>query len=100
MSEHTKEPWICHRHSTSASIYSEGWGPIAETIDSNTTIGERHANGHRIVDCVNACAGLSDPAALRKEAVEVLESIINSRHVFPTHKHKLEQLLSKLKGNP
>ena len=36
---------------------------IAEFKNGNGTIHERRANSHRVVDCINACTGMSDPAA-------------------------------------
>ena len=86
MSKHTPEPWyayqrehpvgysfgICNSRPCGTLVDEDGslhtdfpdWNPgtselVARTYDSENA----HANANRIVACVNACAGMDDPAA-------------------------------------
>lgn len=88
MAEHTKEPWAIHTEqefsiSRATSVYicraEEPW-PSGQLARVNVQDGfeEREANARRIVDCVNALAGIPDPAAFVQAARgmrEALESI-------------------------
>lgn len=69
MSEHTKEPWRFQEHFSNVYALSDGDVGlsihIAKTNDAQVEGGhaEAEANARRIVDCVNAFAGLN-PSAL------------------------------------
>jgi len=61
--KHTPEPWettgeICPV-THSVSIYH--WGPIIYIYDNTNGPENQIANARRIVECVNACAGIEDP---------------------------------------
>ena len=72
MSKHTPEPWEVER-SVDYGLVAQAVNPSPNDsdIDGNR---EAHYNAARIVACVNACAGIDDPAAeiaaLRKVAQE------------------------------
>ncbi len=63
-SAHSQEPWTFYKNSCYHEIHGEG-KEIATTCPSscsgNMRLGED--NAQRIVDCVNACAGMVDPVA-------------------------------------
>jgi len=70
MSKHTQEPWAA----TDRAIKRDngfGYGEIIANVPGGNTSGpffvqcdeECEANARRIVSCVNACAGMADPAA-------------------------------------
>lgn len=59
--QHAKEPWSLVWPLGGARIVS-GRGSVA-TLDAGSD-DARRADGFRIVDCVNACAGLPDPAVV------------------------------------
>ena len=81
MSEHTKEPWRvmgpCAQWET-ARIFS-GARYIGSIGNSDETESETRANADRIVSCVNACAGMEDPAtdisALKAQRDELLAEV-------------------------
>lgn len=67
MTKHTPEPWeIVGKfsdkiyHAPSDTVVAQSWYPGASSISPADTM---IANARRIVACVNACAGMSDPAA-------------------------------------
>lgn len=57
MSEHTPEPWF--RPNGTNRIYTHPAGGDCVPLDDD-------ANLDRIVSCVNACAGIEDPAKLKQ----------------------------------
>lgn len=91
--KHTPEPWSADltRHTPSLSIpiqaagvqhsvaaapldfYSTAWDKPAATYRQNATA---KANAERIVACVNACAGIPDPAAAIRAAERALRSVL------------------------
>ena len=86
MSKHSPEPW-------SSDINSSDWHQIrssdknwiadtcASMCDGNIPLGE--ANAARIVACVNACAGMEDPAVeiekLKRQRDELLNLVKQAR---------------------
>jgi len=78
MSEHTREPWIASGRNQNNTI--DIWSMdcrhfvAAEATD---------ANARRIVACVNACAGMADPAAeiakLKARCERLTEALIKAR---------------------
>jgi len=69
MSKHTPEPWVADdRHDLETNFYSDDAtgsiiGGCQEYMFAHRDIEERRANARRIVTCINACAGMADPAA-------------------------------------
>jgi hypothetical protein len=67
---HTPEPWHVeyYRHGTSilGEDYSNGSGlgsrAVAAVVHDNRANDSAAANAARVVACVNACAGIEDPA--------------------------------------
>jgi hypothetical protein len=84
-STHTAEPWVFAYGSIyqgdDANTVEEFTGRIANMDRDNprTTPCERDQNARRIVACVNACAGMADPATdivrLRRERAALLEAL-------------------------
>lgn len=70
MSKHTPEPWVATRNCAYWEIgievdgyYANRIGDVCATDPHNPDSGKQEANSARIVACVNACAGMDDPAA-------------------------------------
>ena len=64
---HTPEPWICREHTFGPAAEPTSLWKIVMTADGNFTyVAEQltEANARRIVACVNACAGMDDPATM------------------------------------
>jgi hypothetical protein len=66
--KHTKEPW--QFKDTEMKITGTGdlfflqvIANVSPKMDYTKGMGTQHANAARIVACVNACAGMDDPAA-------------------------------------
>ena len=82
MSKHTPEPWVFDdRPDIDTNFYSDDAtgsiiGGCQEYTFAHRDIEERRANARRIVTCVNACAGMADPAAeiaeLKRQRDELL----------------------------
>lgn len=75
----TKEPWESFEASGVTAVQQAGvfTPPVISWQgfdDSDRTIEEHRANARRIVACVNALAGIPDPAAFMAEVREVLAS--------------------------
>lgn len=69
---HTPEPWSADRVTEIGPIgISAGPTHIGEIIGTGDAA-EDAANAARIVACVNACAGISDPAATLRSAREAI----------------------------
>ena len=87
--KHTSEPWE----------FKEDWiskGDEAVALVYGINNSQEHANAARIVACVNACAGMDDPAA-EIERLRAIESDMPEvlRLVKMT---MLEDLLNELRG--
>lgn len=68
MSNHTKAPWEQHNQSITTKGFWEGAerGTDAQHICTvNLKNPAWQANAARIVDCVNACEGIENPAGLK-----------------------------------
>ncbi|SIR65592.1 hypothetical protein SAMN05880558_1249 [Aeromonas sp. RU39B] len=67
MSQHTPEPWVIDdRAGLSTNFYQDDTagsiiGSCEEYKFAYRSLDERKANARRIVECVNACAGMDDP---------------------------------------
>jgi len=83
MNTHTPEPWIAvprftnHNDDPYIRTNHAGMNHVVATMTrladddlADTPMAE--ANGARIVACVNACAGITDPADLRKQRDDLL----------------------------
>jgi hypothetical protein len=80
MSNWTKEPWNVMPSGVVIVSGPIGKLSIIASCDSESSLGiqselEQDANAARIVDCVNACAGIANPAAI-KDAVAALKSLL------------------------
>ena len=87
MNKHTPEPWsIGTSRITSLSICAiDSDGNEAIIASPNFNFSNHHENARRIVTCVNACAGMDDPAAeiaelkrQRDELLAAMKTIANS----------------------
>jgi hypothetical protein len=86
MSKHTPEPWVADHYDE--GDWSIGTCEMDRTIAENAPCiprlptSESAANARRIVACVNACAGMDDPAAgiarLKAREAEMREAIVGS----------------------
>lgn len=85
--EHTPEPWKAEGrvvHALNNHRYPvnrmEAWvqGGWTDEPGVRTGMAELEANARRIVACVNACQGIADPAALRRERDELREALEQS----------------------
>ena len=82
MSKHTPEPWLIgDRDELSTNFYSDdATGSIIGGCPAYPlalrSLADRQSNARRIVNCVNACAGMTDPAAeiaeLKRQRDELL----------------------------
>lgn len=85
--KHTPEPWhacsandgkcICQGviatdGTTIAHFYGDDDCGIEGVTEQCPNVEEGHANRHRAAACVNACAGIPDPADLRRQRDELL----------------------------
>lgn len=87
----TPEPWCAvrdpsHFHSLSSVIGGGGNGmPYSVAEFTGQTLDEQQANTARAVACVNACAGMADPAAeierLRAEVAQWKANHDNQVHI-------------------
>ena len=75
--KHTPEPWeIYGRYGDHGRIVGEGDRHIAGTMGYSSNIrsgevrAENQANARRIVECVNACAGIEDPETVIPQLIE------------------------------
>ena len=71
MSKHTKEPWIVQLNDPNnpknqpANIYSKMLSSFngSKYVSDGISFYMKEANAQRIVDCVNACENIDDPAS-------------------------------------
>lgn len=108
--KHTKEPWdfvqgtsynevdIIHHDMSAGAI-----GKIAKVNCRKTWFDEGQANAKRIVECVNACAGIENPLDLRRERDELREALeyclpIVKAFKIPAVQKMVEDILTKTKG--
>ena len=85
MSKHTPEPWVFDdRPDIDTNFYSDDAtgsiiGGCQEYTFAHRDIEDRFANAKRIVNCVNACAGMADQAAeiaeLKRQRDELLSAL-------------------------
>lgn len=80
---HTPEPW----HTNGSEIIdnsNKGLGETYQTLSKGTD--ETNANAARIVACVNALAGIEDPAATLAEVRDLLnqaaDTLCDEGHAF------------------
>ena len=76
MSKHTPEPW---KDGFLRVTALNGGMRVAVTSCDGGNVEIEQANANRIVDCVNACAGMADPAAeiaeLKRKRDELLAAL-------------------------
>lgn len=85
--KHTQEPWITNTFShPSDQIFDVKGVIIADCKWTNHTPDQRELNAARIVSCVNACAGMDDPAVeierLRTENARLRGALEAAEHVL------------------
>jgi hypothetical protein len=73
--KHTAAPWI---YTGSVLVEDQNRNVVAR-CNTHFRMDAEEANAARIVACVNACAGIEDPAAALAEAKEALRKIL--RHI-------------------
>jgi hypothetical protein len=101
--KHTREPWEAHQADPFGSFRiapSEIWLGACSSLAK----GEQGANAARIVECVNACAGIENPGeaipAARRAlelALEVIEA--TGPGSYPDAETIISEALAKLKGD-
>ena len=84
--KHTPAPWKISIHEKNVSVFSEGWGPIAQTIGDSVPKKEKIANAHLIASapellevCEKTVARLGqliEPNMLENTIMEDLEQAI------------------------
>lgn len=92
--QHTPEPW------PNPVYYSGGIAtlePITFTSQGDACM--THADANRTVQCVNACAGIADPAAALEAARDALEAFddVGNCRAFQTMKDQALKLLTPSK---
>lgn len=75
MAKHTPEPWSVHQYN-GTNINANGDLIMAVRFMGGTD-DEGEANAARATVCVNACAGIDDPAATLEEVRDVLRVMIH-----------------------
>ena len=84
MAKHTPEPWGLVGEPNGYTVWNvvdDGVNPgcvgriLARVCGAAVNVEEEEANGARIVACVNACAGIDDPADLRKQRDDLLAAL-------------------------
>jgi hypothetical protein len=74
--KHTPEPWEVHNASSHIIVHSEYLCHIADCGPSFILETEEiEANTARIIECVNACAGIENPRRVIREVREALEKV-------------------------
>jgi len=105
--EHTPEPWATvHHASGQQSLIQANQKHLAECWSMDKEINSE-ANAARIVQCVNACAGMDDPAAeiaaLRARIEELTKpteqpTIFDRLNVYPLDKKDYPEVKRVLEG--
>lgn len=103
---HTKEPWVVEHYVAADGYEQVTIRPIMIMHDGKLgpCPAEQLANARRIVECVNACAGLANPAALPElleavqSAIEDLENDALEWDDLRIMRDSLQLALAKLKG--
>ncbi len=83
MGKHTPEPWTIDSSRNGFTSYVCIQGPFINGsgnpalcwIEANQPADVNEANANRIVQCVNACAGIDDPDLLLRTAREALKAV-------------------------
>lgn len=83
--KHTSEPWVARRQGSTIWIESDtnylarGEPQPSEIMSCSSTL-TNEPDAARIVDCVNACAGMADPAkeiaALRDDLAKLRNAVL------------------------
>lgn len=72
----TPTPW--HIGLDGTTIYAANGRVVASCAAVDEDLIESSANAARIVQCVNACAGVGDPARAMSDVAEALEAAIEA----------------------
>ena len=112
MTQHTKEPWKVRELFNDDEVIDcfvegpqeAGMPYCAEILgDDYTGFGDlerKRKDAARIVACVNACAGIPDPAAFR-DLVEAAKNLLEATNPLiddPSRLHKARKAVSDLLG--
>lgn len=87
--KHTKEPWRISDdpdYPEAVILTDETIIADANIFGANSSKKKNMANAKRIVECVNACAGIENPLDLRRqrdELREALETLLNACKALP-----------------
>lgn len=104
--KHTPEPWKAYVNPRNGAIgvYSiTTENDVAGCNHLGLPANARKANANRIVACVNACAGIEDPASAISDAREALELALEVIEAtgpgsYPIAENAIAGALAKLKG--
>jgi hypothetical protein len=110
--KHTTEPWEVGHWQTMGSpeIHAKGKGDVncllAKTVNHGyISLEESHANANRTVVCVNACAGMDDPAGeinrlkeVNADLLAALERAVGFRSVGSPDWHKFDEITAQCKA--
>lgn len=109
--EHTPEPWACDPDSI-GHIYAVGdkraTGACGNVLTyTGRPLEERRANARRIVACVNACAGMADPAADIARMLAALAAAPgavggapSAEDLLPSERFMVQELADNWPGGP
>ena len=104
MINHTKEPWVEGQDEDGDIVFASQF--IDVVADTSRDDGDRQtafANARRIVACVNACAGITDPSAIQ-DALRDLQDLVKWawEHLREGEDgfmlERIEKTIAKLKG--
>lgn len=106
--KHTHEPWESKEFGQrcyGAAIHGPFGVTIGHFADNGTygaagsysiTKAEASANAKRVVQCVNACTGIEDPAEAIREARKVLRNILKNYELGEEIDAECESVIAKL----
>ena len=99
--KHTKEPWVLMLNQ--GEPYAILPAGRQGTICSFCAPFPKEGDIKRAISCVNACAGIPDPAEAIPDLVEAVESFLRPYHTPETYGPALEAMraaLAKMKVKP
>lgn len=95
--KHTPEPWCLGPSASSTEIYSNITKTHVATLQTRggNTLNQVHANGPRIVSCVNALAGILDPEEFVKASKGLVLSIKSVLQIWGSDEGLEKSILKK-----
>lgn len=85
MSKHTPEPWVYDEDRAAVRFDGRGNPVEGDRIGCIICEPQKRSDGRRIVACVNALAGVADPAAFVKAARELAAAVDDDDVVVIDH---------------